>query len=85
MLPPDVVKKITDDTLCFCEEDRILLYRFSDGLYSEDCNGQIRNTEIFLSEIQKNNENACRALETKGKLFIKGSLLIAGAVVLVLI
>lgn len=85
MLPTDAVKKIADELQCFCEEDRLLLYRFSDGLSSEDCGGQIRNAELFLSEIKKNTENACQALETKGKLFVKGSLLIAGAVVLVLI
>ncbi len=84
-LPSAAVKSAADEMHCFQKEDTEVIYRFSDGLCSEDCAGQIRNIEIFLAETQRSIEHAKTQLETKGKLFIKGSLLIATAIVLVLI
>lgn len=85
VLPSVAVRNAADSETCFSKEDAEIIYRFSDGLCSENCDGQMRNLEIFLSETQKNIDNATTQLDTKGKLFIKGSLLTATAIVLILI
>ncbi len=83
--PPDSVKMATDTVNCLEREDRELLFRFSEGLSRENCDGQIRNLDFLIEEIKKSMENAKQQLDGKGRLFLKGSLLVAAAVVLVLI
>lgn len=67
------------------EEDRMCVLRFADGLSANDCEGQVRNAELFITEMEIQAEKASYELETKGKLFVKGSLLVAAAIVLILI
>ena len=66
-------------------EDKECIRRFADGLCADDCDGQIRNTELFITELDRQIEKASSELETKGKLFVKGSFLAAAALVLILI
>ncbi len=85
MLPSDAVKNTVLDIHCITKEERETLMRYADGLFAEDCEGQVRNTELFLSEIERCIESADAELNTKGKLFVKGSLLGATALVLILV
>ena len=85
MLPSDAVKNTVLDVRCITKEERETVMRFADGLCAEDCEGQVRNAELFLSEIERYIESADAELNTKGKLFVKGSLLGATALVLILV
>lgn len=84
-LPTDAVKTVAFRMERLTDEDRDCVYRFADGLSANDCEGQIRNTEFFLTELERRIEKASSELETKGKLFVKGSFLAATALVLILI
>ena len=84
LLPGDAVKKAGKE-FCFSEDDYNSVCRFSEGLMAADCEGQIRNTLYFIGELEKNIAKADKDMETKGKLFIKGSLLTATAVVIILL
>ena len=83
---PSAAVKASCERLCqLTKEDRDCVIRFADGLFANDCEGQVRNAELFITEIERRIENASFELETKGKLFVKGSFLTAAAVVLILI
>lgn len=83
---PSSAVKISCDRLCqLTKEDRECVLRFAEGLSANDCEGQVRNAELFITEIERQIEKASMELETKGKLFVKGSFLVAAAVVLILI
>ena len=84
-LPSEAVKAAVDGVYQLTEEDRECVRRFADGLSANDCEGQIRNTEIFIAELEQRIKKASAELETKGKLFVKGSFLAAAALVLILI
>lgn len=83
--PESAIKNTAVQYCCFKKKDVDCIYRFSEGLGCEDCDGQIRNVEMLISGTEKNIEEAVSEINTKGKLFVKGSFLIAAAVVLVLI
>ena len=59
--------------------------RFADGLSACDKDGQISNIDLFCRELDELIEKAKSELETKGVLFIKGSILMGAAVVLILL
>lgn len=84
-LPSEAVRNSALEQACLKKEDREIIFRFADGLSAQDCNGQLANIELFLKEIERCMENAAKELSTKGTLFVKGSILAAIAVVLVLI
>jgi len=84
-LPSEAVRNTAFVTHCLKKEDKDIILRFADGLCAYDCNGQIANIELFLREIEDRIECASLELKTKGTLFVKGSLLAAAAVVLILI
>ena len=83
--PSVAVKTAAGDIRQITKEEKECIHRFADGLSAKDCEGQIRNTEIFLTELERHIEKASGELNTKGKLFLKGSFLIAAALVLILI
>ncbi len=83
--PCDAVAERARECISLKKEDTDMIIRFAEGLGANDCDGQIRNTELFLKELEENIKDASGELETKGKLCVKGSLLIAAAIVLVLI
>ncbi len=83
--PSDSVIKAADREKSLSKDDRETLYRFAGGLLSENCEGQIRNVDILIEEIKHNTADATLQLKSRGKLFIKGSVLIAAAVVLLFI
>lgn len=82
---PATAVKMSADRMELTSEDIDCVYRFADGLCAMDCEGQIRNAELFIKELERQIEKASSELETKGKLFVKGSFLAAAAVVLILI
>ena len=84
-LPSSAVKTLARELHQLTKEEKDCVYRFADGLCAKNCEGQIRNTELFISELERLIEKATGELNTKGKLFVKGSLLIAAALVLILI
>lgn len=84
-LPSEAVKSVADTAISLAAEDRECVYRFAEGLSANDCDGQIRNAELFTTELEKCIEKASAELDTKGKLFLKGSMLAATALVLILI
>ena len=65
--------------------DKECLRRFANGLGAGDCNGQIANLDIFINDVGKILKEAEDELNIKGKLYIKGSILSAAAIVLLLI
>ena len=84
-LPMDAVKEACRGNRYLSERDRECIQRFADGLCAGDCKGQLANVEIFISEMDRCVGNAEKELGTKGTLFIKGSILTAAAVVLLLL
>ena len=67
------------------KEDMNLILRFAKGLNADDCKGQIDNLMLFKSGLDKQLTHAVNELQSKGKLYIKGSILTAMAVVLILL
>ena len=84
-LPSEAVRNTALVTQCLKKGDKDIILRFADGLCAYDCNGQIANIELLLREIDGSIEDASGELKTKGTLFVKGSILAAAAVVLILI
>ncbi len=84
LLPCEAVKKAAKD-FSFSKEDYSCVCRFSEGLVAADCEGQIRNAQHFIGELEKSIAKTEKELDTKGKLFIKGSFLMAAAIVLILL
>lgn len=67
------------------DDDRVCILRFAHGLDATDREGQLSNLEIFINDTQNALAKAETELNTKGKLYVKGSMLTAAAVVLFLI
>ena len=65
--------------------DRECIYRFAEGLNAGDCKGQLANVELFISEMDRCVDHSEKELCAKGTLFIKGSILTAAAVVLIML
>lgn len=84
-LPKDAVENAALSENCLKKDDKEAVLRFARGLSADDCNGQIANAQLFINELDKNISEADKELSTKGALFVKGSLLTAAAVVLILI
>lgn len=85
MLPMEAVKEACQKSRHLNEMDRECIHRFAEGLCAGDCKGQLANVEMFISEMDRCVDHAERELGTKGTLFIKGSILTAAAVVLLMI
>lgn len=83
--PGEAVREVAYTMSYLTQEDISIIERFSEGLSAHNCDGQMRNTELFIKELSRNIEKSAEDLETKGKLTVKGSILAAAAVVLVLI
>ena len=84
-LPSVAVKNACETEHSLSKDDRDCIFRFADGLCAGDCAGQLSNIDLFISEIKRLSEKAEKELETKGKLFVKGSFLAAAAVILLMI
>ena len=84
-LPAEAVKEACRKNRCLREVDRECIQRFAKGLCAGDCKGQLANVEIFISEMDRCVDHAQKELGTKGTLFIKGSILTAAAVVLLML
>lgn len=84
-LPGKAVNNAADSFRALNSEDRNIIMRFAAGLSADDCKGQIANIELFLKELEHNIDNASSELAQKGSLSVKGSILSALAVVLLLL
>ena len=85
LLPMEAVKEACRTNRHLSERDRECIQRFAEGLQAGDCKGQLANAEMFISEMDQCVDRAEKELGTKGALFIKGSILTAAAVVLLMI
>ena len=85
MLPCEAVKDTARSFHVLKAEDLRIIERFAEGLIAHDCAGQLSNTEFFTQSLKGEIENAIRELNSRGKLYVKGSILTATAVVLLLI
>ncbi|MBQ8392056.1 MAG: stage III sporulation protein AB [Clostridia bacterium] len=84
-LPTEAVKEAFNANCHLNARDRECIRRFADGLGAGDCKGQLANVEMFISEMDRCVDHAEKELGTKGTLFIRGSILTAAAVVLLMI
>lgn len=85
LLPEEAVNESAREFPSLTAEDRRLISRFAHGLGATDCKGQLSNLELFTNDMEKALAVATAELNTRGKLYVKGSILTAAAVVLLLI
>ncbi len=83
--PCDALKKTISEERFLLNEDKSALYRFANGLYIEDCDGQIANLKALSKEMALLCEDATESVKTKGKLYLRGSVLIGAAFFILLI
>lgn len=84
-LPRQAVESVLGGYGGLTDEDRYCIFRFARGLDATDRDGQLSNLEIFIKDMEKALSSAETDLLTKGRLYIKGSILTAAAVVLLMI
>ena len=84
-LPEEAVKETACDLQCLTGEDAEIIERFASGLSATSCEGQISNLAVFITGIEKQLEKSENELGSKGKLFVKGSMLVAAAIVLLMV
>lgn len=84
-LPEEAVKNTAFKTEALRGEDIIVIERFATGLCASSCEEQLSNLAVFMTEIGENLAQATTELDLKGKLCVKGSILTAAAIVLLLI
>ncbi len=84
-LPEEAVKNTALKTEALRREDLIIIERFASGLCASSCEGQLSNLAVFTAEIEEKLTEATAELNLKGKLCVKGSILSAAAIVLLLI
>ena len=84
-LPQEAVNYTAQKTRWLKKSDIEAIGRFSNGLSAYDKEGQLSNIDLFLKELDSLVEKSKEELETKGMLFVKGSVLLGAAIVLILI
>lgn len=85
MLPETAVTECAKQIPCLRVEERNIFERFAHGLDARDCQGQISNLEVFIKDLENALSVATAELSSKGTLYVKGSILTAAAIVLLLI
>lgn len=85
MLPCEAVKDTAHSLHVLSGEDLRIIERFAEGLIAHDCTGQLSNIELFSQSLKGEIKNAGDELASRGTLYVKGSILTAAAVVLLLI
>jgi len=85
LLPGEAVNESAASYHILTDEDKQCIARFAKGLCAEDYKGQLSNLDLFIKDMEKALNQATTELNTRGKLYIKGSILTATAVVLLLI
>lgn len=83
--PSEAVKDTALSLHMLTGEDLRIVERFSEGLSAPDCKGQLANIELFAEALKTAISNAARELDSRGSLYVKGSILTAAAAVLLLI
>ena len=85
VLPEEAVKSTAFKIEALTREDLVIIERFALGLSASSCEGQLSNLSLFITELEGKLAEASADLCGKGKLFVKGSILTAFAIVLLLI
>ena len=80
--PCEAINESALEYRCLKEEDIHIIGTFAKGLGADDCEGQLSNIKLFINSLELSLSRATDELEKKGKLYIKGSILTAAAVVL---
>lgn len=83
--PEEAVKDAAMSLHSLNKNDLSLIDRFAAGLSAQDLKGQLANTAYFSSALEKNIAEAEKELNSRGKLILKGSMLTATAVVILLV
>ena len=83
--PSEAVKDSAREMCFLKDEDLRIIERFASGLCASSCEGQLSNLAVFIQEIEKNLNDANSQLSRKGTRYVKGSILTAAAIVLLLI
>ena len=83
--PSEAINDVASELYSLKNEDIKIIERFASGLCASSCEGQLSNLSFFTQEIEKNLADADTQLSRKGTLYVKGSILAAAAVVLILI
>ncbi|MBQ3022627.1 MAG: stage III sporulation protein AB [Clostridia bacterium] len=84
-LPEEAVKSTAFQVTSLKKDDIRIIESFASGLCASSCEGQLSNLAVFTGEIEKKLMEASTDLDIKGKLCVKGSILTAAAIVLLLI
>ena len=85
MLPSEAVRDAAAELHILKSEDLRITEGFAEGLCARDREGQLSNLRLFITALDSNIKNAASELETRGKLCVKGSILVAAAIVMLLI
>lgn len=85
LMPSEAVLQASESVSFFTKEDREIFERFANGLCAQDTMGQLTNISLFIKELDTSIERAQNDVNTKGTLFVKGSILTAAALVLMII
>ena len=85
MLPSEAIKNAVDSESFFNENDRDVLYEFSNGLSADDCEGQISNFRLLSERLKPLIKNASDEAAKKGRLVLEGSILAAAAIILIIL
>lgn len=85
LLPEEAVRNTAYELHFLKKEDIGIIERFASGLCASSCDGQLSNLGVFKAELERVLEEATGELNLKGKLCVKGSILAAAAIVLLLI
>ena len=84
-LPQQAVNNTVQKIRWLKQSDIDVIRRFSSGLSAYDKEGQLANIDLFIKELENLFNKSKTELETKGVLFVKGSVLLGAAIVLILI
>lgn len=85
MLPGAAVMETSRNICALSLDDLEIIERFATGLCAQDCKGQLANIKLFINELDSKIAHATNELNTRGKLYVKGSILTAAAIVLLLV
>lgn len=85
LMPKDAVIKAARENGSLKKEDMEIVEKFAYGLSAASCTGQIQNLSLFIKELEGNVKSAQKDVSTKAALCVKGSILAAAALILMMI
>ncbi len=83
--PRDAIRKTALSNSYLEKGDKEALFLFAEGLFAEDCEGQIKNVQALSEKINSFCAEASESIKTKGKLFLRGGVLCGAALFILVI